>query len=390
MNIQFKNFLPSNLRNTRWSEFIEAFQSIATDIRQEKVDRIKTQFDLDLMTSDEKISFARTLGFDLLIYEGYTSSDYYLRKQVSTIVDRILWKTTRTGYRYIHYVYNMKGDCYPLLVNLDDTLEPILNWWGFSENPTIVDSLDSEGNNILYYFPLKWDAGEYSWDVDETWDATFEVYSNPRETGLDTTYLDTDDYPNIDLDSFINQLSRHLLLTYQFRFVENATEFISAETALAFWHDATLNKKKVEVLYFEPMLVINANEDNTLRTTTYSNYDGTISATQQTIQIKDKLDSIEKIRFGNGGHTVVDSSITDVQSFISSTELLLDGDCDVIDQQPEYLKFRKELTDHCKWYNFSEIAFFNSLDECILYTKFPKINFSSKMNSNVCVEVNLF
>ena len=106
MIIDYKEFLPSALRSTRWGEFIEAFQSlIEDDFIPDKIEYIFNQFDIEEATEEQLVDLAYRLGFELSILTGYTSTTDYLQKEIRTIVARIKSKATRGGYRNINYIF---------------------------------------------------------------------------------------------------------------------------------------------------------------------------------------------------------------------------------------------------------------------------------------------
>lgn len=394
MKFSYKKLLPSNIRGTRWGEFAEAFQTVAEEIKAEKIDIIKNQFSLDSMTMQQKKDFAEYLGFNLLTLDGYTNTAFYANKELKTIVNRIKTKNTKEGYRYLYKIFNLKnGQIYPLYKRTNNTLEPVTDIASLIGSLTIVETLDQEGDNVLYSFPpLEFDVG-MTFDSPEnlTFDEAYNVYVRPYQTGLPAAYLDTVEFPNLDMSLYDNIITRHILLQYEFRFIETITDFVSTNTSNVFYQDANKIKKKVEILHFEPVLTINAKKDNSIYNVAYTDYTGVITENISSKKITGSLnlDGAYKIHFGSGGHTTLTDSITNVQTFISSNTLYLEVNCDVESQEMYKLEFRKTITQRSTFTSFSEIAIFDSSNNIILYSKFPKINYYNKMYGNIYIKVNL-
>ena len=390
MNISYKKLLPLNMRETRWGQYIEVFQNIMSEIKTQKVDVIKNQNDIESMTFDQFVSLAKKYGFDLVTYAGYTSTEYYLKKQVKTIVKRIETRNTRPGYQYINYVYDFLGDAYPIMSDGGE-LFPNTAWWDLFETDLTINTLDSADDNLLYNFPIQFDESDFFDVTDESiaWDYTYPVYSSPKETSLNEAFLDTSNFETLDLEPMLNKMTRGILIHFSPKFVENNLEFFSYETMLAYVHDCLLNKKRTERLYFEPTVYIIGKYDKTKRITNYTSYDGSISSQQKTLLIKDNLASVSDIHFGNSHHTTIDNTITDVSSPINNYDLSILTDCDLIMQNTHHLQIRKKLKAPFTFENFSEITLYNSNGECLLYSCFPKINYVEKSRNNVFLDISL-
>lgn len=383
-NIDYRKFLPASLRSTRWGELIQAFQSImVNDIIPDKVEAIKTQAILEQMTTEEIKLFVEMTGFNLLQFEGYTSSNDFLYKEVLTIIPRVIWKTTRKGYKYLFYLFNLMGDVYPLYEDLDNSYVAIENWWGFDENPLIPNILDAGDDNILYYSPYVSDKDVKS-DSGYTSDMMYTIYSAIRSSGLSDTILDGESFLILDQESFMNKVVRFILISFQYMFVESASYFLTPYTLKVFVNDILQQKKATERLVFEPHLVINYNADNSVKQTSYTNYDESVSTLQRTILIDEEFtfSDIVSIRFGTGSQTP-SSSVTDVATYSFQ---ILKAALVQTSKEDENLVIRKIIYETASMTKFSEIAIMGS-SGCLLYSTFPMIEYpQTNLKGNIKFE----
>lgn len=353
MKIDYKKLLTAVLRPTRWGELVDVYQSIVEeDIKPDLVESIMNQYNFDEMTNAEKIKLASIFGFNLLRYEGYTSSDEYLDKQVRTIFKRTYSKTLRKAYKYLFYVYNGTGDVFPTILKNDEYYEPAEDWWTIGENPDVIEYLD---------------AGD---------DAEFE----------DTTLDDIENFVTLDQEGFIEFLTRYILLSYKPLMVENSTQFLSTYSLLVFQNDAYQIKKITEQLIYEPYLVITAKNDNNQNIISYINYEGDETAYQKTILLTSgaavtsgqafEFGEIGFINFGTGGYENV-SGASDVETFSFQ---LTSGEFQEIedDDFPNSVLLRKTISSFVYGSKYSEIAVFDLNSGCILYSTFPTVEFHTE------------
>jgi hypothetical protein len=387
MIVDYKNLLPKILQDTRWGQFAEAYQSLTDTIKEDKVYPILYQYDINEMSTTEMQYIAEMFGFPLSIYTGYSSTEDYLKKELLTIIKRILTKTTRTSYKYTFYIFNLLGDVYPLILQDDSSLSVYDTWWHDNENPGIINILDGADDNILYYVLYVTDTVFTKLDISLTTDMSTAIYdADPDAPFTDEGTLDMSDVAGgitIDPTTYLDDVLRTIIVCYRFLFAESATEFLSTYTLKAFHNDITFIKKKTEEIIFEPHLQIYAYSSYLARITDYTDYNYDNIATQTSICISNPtLSTISKIRFGTSGHTTVNNSITDVASYsfqLTSSEYeAITGETN-----PTY---RKILHERCTMSNFSEIAIWNATNTCILYSKFPMIYFQAGKYHNIKLE----
>jgi hypothetical protein len=386
MHIDYTKLLPAQIRDTRWADILTVVGSILEDIKTDKIDIIKTQNEILSMTDDQLVSFAANFGYTIINLTGYTDTIDYLRKEVYTIIPRILSRTTPEGYNAIFTIFNLLGQVYPTYYDGTTYLHVLENWVLSDENPTPYDTLDAGGAFILFYILFRYDLDFTHIDDGITYDETITAYDNPAYSTLTDTTLDEIVFPSLDATSILDQITRHLVLKYAFKYAENTTEFLSDETLKALYTDTMNQKRRTEIAYFEPVVTVATNDDNTLTTETIYNYDHSTSTTIKSILIGADLSTAFKIRFGDSAHTTIDGTITDVNHF--SRELLV-SDCDTTLTSAIAFDARRKIIQKCTFTAFTEIAIWDSANVCIYYATFPKIRYYTKMYGNVAFDITL-
>jgi hypothetical protein len=379
MTVNFKNLLPTAMRPTRWGQLAQAYQTIWNDLINEKVKPILQQLDIDNATNDEIKLIFQQFGFNLSSYQGFCSLNEYYRREALTLATRILYKTTRNSFLYTMYIYNLLGDIYPLYLDTITLLTPITDWWSHNEFSLSLNILDAGEYNILYY------SGETP------------VYGTPKESGFSTTTLDSDTFLTLDQQSNVDTITRYLLLSFKYLFVEDSTQFLSQYTLKAFADDISQVKKATEIPFFEPNLFINFNNDKSIKTTTYNDYEQSLSGvSQQSIIISGtSLSNFYKIKFGIGRHVEINNSIVSVQ--VSSFELLASQLVNCTHTTSEYTSGASSYVSYRKLFNypqklteFSEMSLMHVSGGCLAYSTFPIVKFPTNMNSNIQLSFQFF
>lgn len=282
MSISFRKLLPNVMRNTRWGDLVVAYQSILNTFKTNWIDVVANHYDLYSMPFTTMQDVSQKYGFDLLSYTGYTSSQMYLLREMETIIPRIKWKTTRTGYEYIYYIFNLDGEVYPIELTPSNLLQVMDTYWSdpliigvtsFYLDPTPPDTLDSVSGRWISYLDQK----------------------------VSSAYT----------------MTRNLCLSFAPQFVESSTEYISLNTLKCLYGDVFQMKKSTEVPYFEYVLNIPGYKNRTIYTNPLANTSGIITAYMKSILTQGKLSDMYSIQIGNGAHTSLTTSITGVQSSIS-------------------------------------------------------------------------
>lgn len=374
--VQFKKYLASSLRNTRWGELIEAYQSIVGELDDDLIKKMLDQYDTDVATITDYINILEGFGWNYSSYDGWTASLEYFKRQALTCVARIKYKTTQRAYKNEFYIFNLIGNVYPLQRLVDDTLEPYIEWWSDPETGEIINILDSEDDNVLYNIPLRFDGG-FELDSIYTFDSTIAYYDNPKTSGLGPAYLDTPStIIRLDQSSILDDLTRFILIQYEFNKVEDASYFLSTNSVKALYNDIKLIKRLTEQVYFEPILKLYYNTDGSVKTTTYLNFeqDGESVGEMKTILMDDQFTDLNKIIVGDGSHSTIDGTITNV---VSPVQTITSANI-VPDTENPRTEFRKALNDKDQFVDFSEVACFDSSDNCFFYATFPMVKYYNK------------
>ena len=256
MHIDYTKLLPTQLRDTRWADILTVVGNILEDIKVDKIDIIKTQSQIMNMTDEQLISFALNFGYNITSLGGYTATLDYLRKEVYTIVPRILNRTTKPGYTLIFGIFNLIGNVYPTTYDGTTYLSVLEDWETSDESTLAYDTLDAGGDFILFYLPYRFDMDLISFDSGITYDAYYTIYDNPATTELSNMTLDNILWPTLDAESVLDNITRHIIIKYAFRYAENAAEFLSNNSLNAFYTDVLNQKRRTEVVYFEPIATI--------------------------------------------------------------------------------------------------------------------------------------
>lgn len=378
-NFSFKKLLPRSMRETRWGELMEAVQDVSDEIKTEKIDIIMNQYDIDLATVDNLKDMAYFFGFNLLTLTGYSESLYYLKKEISTITKRIKWKNTRKGYQYILYIFDQLGEIY--LTYLKSNQYLLVEYATWKEIEVVgVDTLDQESDNILYYL--------YG----------APVYTSPAHTGLLPSFLDTDEFPYLDmLYTYPKVYTRHLVFDYKPKFVENQFEFLSLNTLKVLKNDIDQMHRKTETIHYQAALETEINIDGSLTEKVWPSYDNSISAVQRSICMQPDLSTVVLARFGNNSYPQVNSGITDVNSYVWGLSGILNEaleigvkDTQLITSTDTVLEFNTLIEQRSKLpTGISEVALIDTLSGIVAYSQFPTIQWDEGMYSSLRMKFTL-
>ena len=415
MNLSFRKLLPQKMRNTRWGELLDVVQDLWVQLKREKVSPIFNQFDISKATREEKIEIAKTFGFHLLTFDGYTETDYFLNKEIQTIVPRIKYKNAIPSYTYTGYVFD-------LLTNLYAISATNTGWLTTSKLSTIYSpetqityattELDQEGDNLLYFVDLlPWDLdceGSYDFELDSgndmlTLDTQFEFYDDPKETGKDATTLDSEDFISLDPatgeetgggESVVTQITRNLNFNYKHKFVENENEFMSLNTLKVLKNDIDQIHKVTEVIYYTPKLEIDVKKDLTPVTQTYSNYNVSLTANQYNLLMGEGIENLLYLEFGTGTQSI-SGTITGVNNFAYrypdyiSGVIPASGIINYFDatNNSGVIAFDFNIDERNRFTEFTEVAMYNKQSGLVLYSTFPKVQWDENMYNNVQFEI---
>lgn len=397
-NVDYKRLLPKKMRDTRWGEFIEVFQEEIEQINSEKIRPIFDQFDLEKATKQELIDYCNYYGYDVLNLEGLTSTREYLKKQVLSVIPKIIYKTTYKVFPYVGLPYGLTTTGHNTIYNFGNntiiTLESIEEAQDYISDP--VTTLDWGSPNIVYYLdlytldyidPL---TGETDFTLDDfpisTLNEQNPVYIDPNPNpNMDTT-LDDPLIPILDMELALSMISRIFVISYKPNFVENSFEFLSEDSMKSLASDTEKIKRATDFVYYESHVPIRLNSDKSVTTKTWKNFEGVETANQESILISNDLSQLGSIRLGNSSHNVLHSGITDVKSF--TQEFQYSG-CVWHNQTESYLYGRPLIKENQHFDPITEIALMDVNSGCMAYSKFPKISWREDLNANIKFDIQL-
>ncbi len=415
MNLSFRKLLPQKMRNTRWGELLDVVQDLWVQLKNEKISPIFNQFDISKATREEKIEIAKTFGFHLLTFDGYTETDYFLNKEIQTIVPRIKYKNAIPSYTYTGYVFDLLTNLYSISATNTGGLTTSKLSTIYSPETQITyatTELDQEGDNLLYFVDLlPWDLdceGSCDFELDSgndmlTLDTQFEFYDDPKETGKDATTLDSEDFISLDPatgeetgggESVVTQITRNLNFNYKHKFVENENEFMSLNTLKVLKNDIDQIHKVTEVIYYTPKLEIDVKKDLTPTTQTYSNYNVSLTANQYNLLMGEGIENLLYLEFGTGTQSI-SGTITGVNNFAYrypdyiSGVIPASGIINYFDatNNSGVIAFDFNIDERNRFTEFTEVAMYNKQSGLVLYSTFPKVQWDENMYNNVQFEI---
>lgn len=384
MDFSFKKFIPKVMQDTKWGDLAEVWQYIWNSIKTEKIYPIVNQKDIDLASIDELKNILTQYGFKYLSLDGYTSTKDYIYKEVKVCVPKIKTKTTQTSFVYVGIPFNLISTAYTIIYEtsllkfiVDETLQGV--------TIQATTELDRESLNILYYESSNYFDRGLFFDQNPIINSEEKVEVISPSVLLSPAYLDSEMFPQLDGSANLYSLSRNICYSYIYKFVETSAEFMTIETLKALENDVNQVKRITDRVYYEPSLFIDLNTNFSLTTKIWFSYDGSFSVNQENILIN-SFSHLSKIRFGNGKHLSVNSSITDVDNFlfeivIANTNILIDTD--------SVFSLRALITELQKFQAFTEIAVLDIYGNCILYSTFPKVQWIDTMYNNIKLTFNL-
>jgi hypothetical protein len=368
--------LPSNLKSvTKWKEFIQAYQSTIASLKDEKITTIHDQWIIDKATETDLKNLLIRFGWNLSYYEGWAITKEYLKREVETIIKRILYKNGRKAYIAEGYIFNLYADVYPLVKIVEDnSISPFIDYWTSTELSSVINILDSGDDKLLYYT------------------LGIPVYEDPKESGFAPAYLDTTStITMLDQASYVDSILRSIMFSYKFNFIENATEFMSLNSLKAIDNDCKQIKRKTEQMYYEPNLHINYGTSGQLITTNYVDYERLLSGSQKTMffgsptSFSSMINS-GSVQLGSGALTTINSSISSVQGLVCTISAF--DTLTSITEAP--FLYRRKLYEKAMVPDFTEMACFTSSGQCFMYSTFPKVILNSgSFYSNIAFTFNL-
>lgn len=351
MALNLTKLIPSNLRVVqRFVDLISAFQSYLYGVVKVNINNFKNRSDINIVTQADAENMIWDKGFNLSKGDGYTSTLRYTKRELLTLVKRILTKSSHKSYQYIFYIFDLMGETSPCIFNVDGTLTPRLTWL-----------TSSDVNNMSLQL-----------DTSLTLDMPYAQFA----------------FWTLDYGDFVNFTTRHINISYSPRFVENSEDQMSIGTCAAFFNDVAQNKRLVEIPHYEFRLYADASLFGNDTIEVWTDYDNTFTVNQHSIYLQhmdiyaynSTMSEAYSVQFGNGIHNVIDQSITGCAS--PTTAILPLSDFIIAQQDATHLYFRHKMFPYEKFGDIREAIIYDSIGNAIFYTTFPWIHFDPRMLSH--------
>lgn len=374
--MKFKNLVPSNLRSTRWLEFFDALDSYMSKFKKEKLEILENKFIVEKSEKPNLRDLVERKGYTLFESEGFTSSLEYFRRRADSLPVEILWLLSDKCYRNVLKSFWLFGETFSLELDFDTFYYPKNLISGTNSVDSEYQLLDQEQDVIFYFLN------------------GFPVPNPPIPTFQPALFLDTFEFPNLDLDSQRSG-TNHFLIDYGFHVVEDKNVFISKNTSRVLWETITGIHRMKEIPHYRVMLEPKVNTDGSswLKNYTTYDFDDSKNSTLETIYIKNNFALAKYIEFGTDPYTILSNQISRVN--VSLGYIPISGLFDVIRQAVSGLQIEYKITEYGKLnvsgnniVKFSEVAVLDENFEAIAYMKFPEINFYSKMYTSLKLEID--
>lgn len=398
MGKKYKELLPKELQPYRWGSFIDAFQDLTDDFKDEKVKPFLNRFDIEKSTDEQIKEMFEFFGFDLSSYNGYTTSRLFLKRQLEVLQLRKRFRKTRKGYHYVYYIYNLKGDILPT-INMEGFLQSFNDYWDSLERTKGIENFDVGVPNILYYLNGN------------------PVYANEPDTGFDEDItFDIELLQPFDSLSAFRSITKNLVLDYSYRFAENEDNYMTFETSTALYEDMKKQTRNTDVLFFRPNLNLELRDNqnvynkpvNLWSGLTYErslyvvpvsggdvynfDYPGvdfddeTVGNFDPPIPIPGLL-RINRVKFGDGKHSALNPTITDLANPLKTFNL---GDFVVLTKNANVLELELKMNNTLEYemVNFNEVGLFQD-NEIIAYFDVPKVNYGTNQRKTIKLKIRI-
>jgi hypothetical protein len=212
----FINLLPSILKtNEKWISFFSVLESFFREVLNKNVnDKFLNKYNYEYEDEDNLRDLISKNGSIIPAYDGYTSTNEFLKRRVYSLRYEIVYRNSKIAYKYILRSYYLDGT----IISLRKTLKGLL---GLYLSSTEMNSkglvADREKDLIQYYI-------------------SGEPFPNPPpKTGESKIFADTymDSFNLFPLTSDFQELrdfTNFLMIDYRFKYIENENDFVSSGT----------------------------------------------------------------------------------------------------------------------------------------------------------------
>ena len=162
-----------------------------------------------------------------------------------------------------------------------------------------------------------------------------------------------------------------MIYSYSFNYIESVTDgFMSLKTCKALYKDIQQQKRKTEIIYYEPHVTINFVENST-NTETYVNYPDMTSGTLSKVAIHSS-GNLSGVCFVN----ISNSLTSELRSYSTTSGCLIET------QTSGSLIIRKQPTQRYKMMNYNTIALLDQSSGSLANATIPMVNFDPDMYCN--------
>lgn len=387
----FKKLLIKSLRQTRWGDLANAFQDIISELKSDKLSKLKYKFDVQNSGEENLKSLIVNSGFPLYIYSGFTSSLEYLKRRAESLVYERLYRGGALSYLYIMKSFFLKGGVYSLRSDEQKIFRVIRNPLESINSQAFEYFLSDQALPFIYYY-----------------DGVNPVPNPPIETGLPDLYSDSDDMAGASRILFldINEIrdyTNHFVIEYEFLKIEDENVFQSSYTALAFEKTVNYSKREKEVAHFQPLIKVPLMMDKSVNEIVFTSYDDLLQSSEKTIWVTGDLSQVNKVQIGRGRNYDIDINPVNQCSIPLITYTPVSAYFNEIDRSVSGLHIESNIYEYSKLgisatgavsgevaiTNFSEVAFLDNTNNLIAYAYFPSVNLTDTMYSSVCFDVRI-
>lgn len=373
--MEYKELLPKNLKKTRWAQFFEALQSYLNEVKKEKLSVLENKFVPEKSNKENLKDLIERKGYKAIENEGFTSTLEFFKRRVECLPIEIKNLLSKKCYKYVLKSFWLKGEVHGLELDFDGFYYPAI-FEGLNSTDNEAQLLDQEVDVIFYF-------------VGPT-----PVPNPPIPTFKPPLFLDTFQFPNLDLDS-MRSLTNHFLIDIDFYVVEDKNVFLSKETSKVLFETIEQTHRLKEVPHYRPVIDFKVKTDSSVWEKEYTTYDFDITknSKKEAVYIKDNFSLVQYVQIGDEPYPTLNNSINQVN--VNVRIYSVSGVFDIIEQSVSGIQLEYKIREYGRLeksfgnpiYQFSEIALLNENFEAIAYCKFPRIHLYEEMYTSLKIIV---
>lgn len=374
--MKFKALVPTNLRSTRWLQFFEAMEDYVQEFKTNKLKVLEDKFIPENSSSRNLRDLIERKGYRLIETEGYTSTMEYFRRRAEALPTEVVWLLSNKCYREVLKSFWLVGESFGLDKDFDGFFYPRR----LVGNTNSVDQgsqlLDQEVDIIFFFI------------------GGVPVPNPPLQTFQPALFLDSFEFPNLDLDSQRSG-SNHFLIDYGFYVVEDKDVFISRNTSRALFDTVRQIHRMKEIPHYRPVIrpKVLSDKQPTIKPYTTYDQDSTKNSNMESIYLNGNFNLVQYVEIGTDPHPVLTPNIN--RANVSLGVLPVSGLFDVIRQSVSGMDIEYKVLESGRLSvsgtnvtNFSEVCLLDENLNGVAYVKFPKIFFDRRMLTSLKIEID--